>query len=135
MSGPSMAVPSLLLLLLGMCVSSQQFEQRGVSLVNATPSSLELTWDANLYHDNTMYKVWYWPVNASSSEVSVLTVDNANHVELTNLMPGHMYTIWLFGMKEGNITSDYVTFQHQTGLLPLNSFSFLNPLSFKLSCF
>ena len=118
----TMAAFSLLLLIICLCVSSQQFEQRGLRLANASSTSLGLVWDVDLYDENTMYKVWYWPVNTSSAEVSVIAVTDGNHVELDDLVPGQMYTVWLFGMMEGNITSDYVTFQHRTGLwaYPIN---------------
>ena len=95
---------------------SEQFEPRGIELLtnDSSSTSLSFMWEPDLY-DNAMYKVWYWPANTSlSSEVTMTTVYE-NRVTLEPLLPGEMYTVWLFGMMDGNVTSDYVTFQHRTG--------------------
>ena len=105
-------------LLLLCVVHSEQFVPRGVELLanGTTPTSLAFKWDRHLYN-NALYKVWFWPSNASASSDVTMTTVYDNHVTLSPLIPGEMYTVWLFGMLDGNVS--YCTLVRSSAALTL----------------
>ena len=91
---------------------SVEFEAREILLLKYTSTSLTLAWSVGLDR-STHYQVWYWPAN-TTLKVQMLTTTSHN-ITVQHLIPGELYNVWLLGI-DGNVTTDYVTLQHRTGI-------------------